>query len=108
MAGDAVATRDRERVARMAGNGVLRIGAGWIEWGARFPKNLRPGKRAHDSMGVNHGMISSMETGAKITEKNERDLMQKENQQSGVDSVSDCDIVLSCGTESPPAQPDLS
>jgi len=49
-----------------------------------------------------------METSWKITKKNERDLMQKENQQSGVDSVSDCDIVLSCGTESPPAEPDLS
>ena len=59
-------------------------------------------------MGVNHGMISSMETSAKIMEKNELDLMHKENQHSGVDSVSDCDIVLSCGTESPPAQPDLS
>jgi hypothetical protein len=49
-----------------------------------------------------------METGWKITEKNERDLMQKKNQQRGIDSVSDCDIVLSCGTESPPAEPDLS
>ncbi len=32
----------------------------------------------------------------------------KKNQKSGVDTKRDCDIVLSCGTESPPAQPDLS
>jgi hypothetical protein len=31
-------------------------------------------------MGVNRGAISSMETSAKIMEKNELDLMQKENQ----------------------------
>lgn len=49
-----------------------------------------------------------METGAKIMAKNELDLMQKENQHSGVDSLSDCDIVLSYGTESPPVEPDLS
>jgi hypothetical protein len=59
-------------------------------------------------MGVNRGTISSVETGAKITEKNELALMQKENQQRGVDTKSVCDIVLSYGTESPPVEPDLS
>ncbi len=59
-------------------------------------------------MGVNHGTISSMETGAKITEKNERDLMQKENQQSGVDRKEKSDIVSIMRVMDSPAEPDLS
>ena len=59
-------------------------------------------------MRVNHGMISSMETGAKITEKNERDLMQKKNQQSGIDRKEKSDIVSIMRVMDSPAEPDLS
>lgn len=91
-----------------SGNGYRRKGAGWIEYGGRFPKNLRPGKRAHDSMRVNHGMISSMETSEKIMEKNELDLMQKKNQQRGIDRKAKPDIVSIMRVMDSPAEPDLS
>ena len=53
-------------------------------------------------------MISSMETSGKITEKNELDLMQKKNQQRGVDRKEKSDIVSLMQAMDSPAQPDLS
>jgi hypothetical protein len=83
MGKNAVAISEAESVERMAGNGSCEMGAGWIEWGGRLPKTrclvecklIALRKRSDSS-----GEISSMETSAKIMEKNELDLMQKENQ----------------------------
>jgi hypothetical protein len=41
-------------------------------------------------------------------EKNELDLMQKKNQQRGIDRVSVCDIVSLMQAMDSPAEPDLS
>ena len=49
-----------------------------------------------------------METSAKIMEKNERDLMQKKNQQRGIDRKAKPDIVSLMQAMDSPAEPDLS
>ena len=58
--------------------------------------------------GGNRGTISSMETSAKIMEKNELDLMQKKNQQRGIDRKAKPDIVSFMQAMDSPAEPDLS
>ena len=58
--------------------------------------------------GGNRGTISSVETSAKITEKNELDLMQKKNQQRGIDRKAKPDIVSIMRVMDSPAEPDLS
>ncbi len=49
-----------------------------------------------------------MEKSGKITEKNELDLMQRENQHSGVDRKAKPDIVSLMQAMDSPAEPDLS
>jgi hypothetical protein len=49
-----------------------------------------------------------VETSAKIMEKNERDLMQKKNQQRGIDRKAKPDIFSIMRVMDSPAEPDLS